>query len=182
MTVKDINLVLEVVHLTLISNSGNAFQQVLQMSCTQWEREVCSSSQTCFSTNAHNAQCSYLTNSSHVTRVADSCSSLGFPHAGVPQGSILGHTLFSSFINDLPSVLPANSTVLFADDTTIFIVSDSLFTLESSLQISLDLANLWLVRNGLKMNTSQTTPPSTFLVSAPVSSSSLCQVLHSSLF
>ena len=99
---------------------------------------------------------SYLTNRCHVTRVADSCSSLGFPHSGVPQGSILGPTLFSSFINDLPSVLPANSTVLFADDTTIFIVSDSLSTVESSLQISLDLANLWLVKNGLKMNTSKT--------------------------
>ena len=99
---------------------------------------------------------SYLTNRYHTTRVADSYSSFGFPCSGVPQGSILGPTLFSAFINDLPSILPQNSTVLFADDTSISIVSDSLPTLESSLQLSLVLANLWLKRNGLKLNSSKT--------------------------
>ena len=99
---------------------------------------------------------SYLTNRYHTTRVADSYSSFGFPCSGVPQDSILGPTLFSAFINDLPSILPQNSTVLFADDTSISIVSDSLPTLESSLQLSLDLANLWLERNGLKLNSSKT--------------------------
>ena len=69
---------------------------------------------------------------------------------------VLGPTLFSAFINDLPSVLPQNSTALFADDTSISIVSDSLPTLESSLQLSLDLANLCLERNGLKLNSSIT--------------------------
>ena len=99
---------------------------------------------------------SYLSNRCHITRVADSCSSPGFPSAGVPQGSVLGPTLFSVFINDLPSVLPPDSTVLFADDTTIYIVSDSLSSIQSSLQLCLDLANLWLQRNGLKINVSKT--------------------------
>ena len=99
---------------------------------------------------------SYLSNRCHITRVADSCSSPGFPSAGVPQGSVLGPTLFSVFINDLPSVLPPDSTVLFADDTTIYIVSDRLSFIQSSLQLCLDLANLWLQRNGLKINESKT--------------------------
>jgi hypothetical protein len=62
----------------------------------------------------------------------------------------------SVFINDLPSVLPPDSTVLFADDTAMFIVSDSIPALQSSLQTCLNLANLWLEKNGLKLNASKT--------------------------
>ena len=99
---------------------------------------------------------SYLSNHSHVTRVADSYSSLGFPCSVIPQGSILGPTLFSTFINDLPSVLTPDSTVLFANNTTIFIISDNLSSFNSTLQLTLDWANLWLGRNVLKLNSSKT--------------------------
>ena len=99
---------------------------------------------------------SYLLNRSHVTRVAHHYSSPGFPSAGVPQGSILGPTLFSVFINELPYHLPPDSTVLFADDTTIFITSDSLPSIQSSLQLCLDRANLWLLGNGLQINAAKT--------------------------
>ena len=99
---------------------------------------------------------SYLSNRSQVTRVCDSFSTSGFPTSGVPQGSVLGPTLFSTFINDLPAVLPSDSIVLFADDTAIYVISNNLTSLNSSLQLCLNLANLWMAKNGLKLNTSKT--------------------------
>ena len=80
----------------------------------------------------------------------------GFPTSGVPQGSVLGPSLFSVFINDLPNVLPSDSIALFADDTAIYIVSNNLISLNSALQRCLDLANLWMMNNGLQLNASKT--------------------------
>ena len=99
---------------------------------------------------------SYLSDRSQVTRVSNSTSSHGSTTSGVPQGSVLGPTLFSLFINDLPTVLPPDCTVLFADDTTIFLVGNDCRLLNTSLQSCLDLANKWLTNNGLQLNVDKT--------------------------
>ena len=64
--------------------------------------------------------------------VIDGCSSHSLPiSAGVPQGSVLGPTLFLMFINDITSTC-RNPLYLFADDNTLFRVIRSDETLESA--------------------------------------------------
>eukprot|EP00061_Rhincodon_typus_P010068 g34072.t1 len=62
--------------------------------------------------------------------------------AGVPQGSALGPTIFSCFINDLPSII-RSEVGMFADDCTIFcVIRYSLDTEAVRVQMQQDLDNI----------------------------------------
>ena len=68
---------------------------------------------------------SYLDDRKQFVRVGEAESCILNITKGVPQGSVLGPILFLLYINDLPecSLL---TTLLFADDTTLFASADSL--------------------------------------------------------
>ena len=67
--------------------------------------------------------------------------------SGVPQGSVLGPTLFIYFINDLPSV-PKCKNIFFADDTKAHQAISSLIDqtmLQSSIDDMVDWSLVWLL-------------------------------------
>lgn len=68
----------------------------------------------------------FLTERTQTVYINENESSPRLVTSGIPQGSVLGPTLFLIFINDLPSVV-INECLLFADDTKVYapITTDS---------------------------------------------------------
>ena len=75
---------------------------------------------------------------------------------GVPQGSILGPTLFLIYINDLPLVSSVLKFILYADDTTLLYSYPSAVNPSATLQTELNKVSNWLYSNQLKLNTKKT--------------------------
>ena len=69
----------------------------------------------------------YFKGRSQITRVNKASSDRSLLYWGVIQGSILGPLLFIIMINDLYLVISKLETILFADDTTLFL-SDSSYS------------------------------------------------------
>ena len=68
---------------------------------------------------------SYLKERQQFTVVNGSISEMLPVSFGIPQESVLGPTLFTLFTNDRPSSVSSGSVYTFADDTTVYCISDT---------------------------------------------------------
>lgn len=100
---------------------------------------------------------SYLTDRSQIVKINDHLSTEQSISYGVPQGSILGPTLFLVFINDLCKLELQNGFITsYADDTAITFSANSWTELQSVTQIGFNYVYNWLLSHSLTLNTSKT--------------------------
>ena len=98
----------------------------------------------------------YLENRSQIVKNKNSSSDVFRIKSGVPQGSVLGPTLFLAYINDIKHLDLKCNINLFADDTVLYCSGPNLENLISSVQDDLDKICNWCTFNKLCLNAKKT--------------------------
>lgn len=99
----------------------------------------------------------YLSDRTQCVQIGDHISGELPITFGVPQGSILGPTLFLTYINDLCQLdLPNARIITFADDTVLLFSGNSWDQVFSCAQNGFDQICQWLKTNSLTLNVDKT--------------------------
>ena len=98
----------------------------------------------------------YLSERKQYVSYNGATSSYQTVSCGIPQGSILGPLLFLIYINDLPSISNNIFTLLFADDTNMFMSGPNIDDMISKINVELNELVTWLKANKLSLNIKKT--------------------------
>ena len=98
---------------------------------------------------------SYLSNRKQFVTTYICKSDKEYITCGIPQGSVLGPTLFLIYINDLPDC-HAMQTLLFADDTALLLSGPNILDLQNTINDELKNVQKWFTQNKLTLNLNQT--------------------------
>lgn len=123
----------------------------------------------------------FLNNRTQYVRIGDVISDDRPVSYGIPQGSILGPTLFLVYVNELCKLeLPNGRIISFADDTALTFSAKSWEEVFSQAQHGFDIVNDWLCNNVLTLN-SDKTKYITFTKRGYVANMPFCIVAHKCL-
>ena len=99
---------------------------------------------------------SFLSDRYQTTVYNNSSSSRTSMTMGIPQGSVLGPSLFLLFINDLTCVIKYSSINIYADDTLLYVSDDNILSATHKLQADINAVSNWFKQNQLSLSVEKT--------------------------